>query len=99
MHTTSLRSGTELRWNECKSQESSDKNRFSKTADDIIKHYFSPGVVVNEAMDIVLFRGNTGNYLQQSPGKPSHNLFKMAKEGLAFELRSILHKTKRIMWR
>jgi len=46
-------------------------------------------------MDIVHFRGSTGNYLQQSPGKPSHNLLKMAKEGLAFELRNILHKTKK----
>ncbi len=52
-------------------------------------------MVVNEAMDIVHFRGNTGNYLQQTQGKPSHNLLKMAKEGLAFELRNILHKAKK----
>jgi two-component system CheB/CheR fusion protein len=72
------------------------KTDFQKTADDIILSKYSPaGVVVNEAMDIVHFRGNTSNYLQQSPGKPSHNLLKMAKEGLAFELRNILHKTKK----
>jgi two-component system CheB/CheR fusion protein len=96
MHTTSLRS--EQNYAEMNSNPKNPpiKADFQKTADDIILSTYSPpGVVVNEAMDIVLFRGNTGNYLQQSPGKPSHNLFKMAKEGLAFELRSILHKTKK----
>ena len=69
---------------------------FQKTADDIMLRKYTPaGVVVNEMMDIVHFRGNTGNYLQQSPGKPSHNLLKMAKDGLAFELRNILHKAKK----
>jgi two-component system CheB/CheR fusion protein len=33
--------------------------------------------------------------LEQSSGKPSHNLLVMAKNGLAFELRNIIHKTKR----
>ncbi len=69
---------------------------FQKTADDILLSRYTPaGVVVNEAMDIVNFRGSTGNYLEQSPGKPTHNLLKMAKQGLAFELRNILHKAKK----
>lgn len=68
---------------------------FQKTADDILLTKYTPaGVVVNEAMDIVHFRGSTGNYLEQAPGKPSHNLLMMAKHGLAFELRNILHKVK-----
>jgi two-component system CheB/CheR fusion protein len=72
------------------------RNDFQKTADDIMLSRFSPaGVVVNEAMDIVYFRGNTSNYLEQTPGKPTHNLLKMAKQGLSFELRNILHKTKK----
>src|SRR5207247_5680540 len=57
--------------------------------------YTPAGVVVNEAMDILHFRGSTENYLAQAPGKPSHNLLKMAKHGLAFELRNILHKAKK----
>ncbi len=69
---------------------------FQKTADDILLRKYTPaGVVVNEALDIVHFRGNTAKYLQQLSGKPSHNLLKMAKEGLAFELRNILHKVKK----
>ncbi len=68
---------------------------FQKTADDILLSKYTPGgVVVNEAMDIVHFRGNTANYLEQAPGKPSHNLLVMAKSGLGFELRNILHKAK-----
>ncbi|MBC7535172.1 MAG: PAS domain-containing protein [Ferruginibacter sp.] len=69
---------------------------FQTAADEIILSQYSPvGVVVNESMDIVQFRGNTSDYLQQSSGKPSHNLIKMAKDGLAFELRNILHKVKK----
>jgi two-component system CheB/CheR fusion protein len=69
---------------------------FRKTADEIILNKYTPaGVVVNEEMDIVQFRGKTGDYLEQLSGKPSHNLLKMAKDGLAFELRNILHKAKK----
>lgn len=69
---------------------------FQKTADDIILNKYAPaGVVVNEAMDIVQFRGKTSMYLEQFPGKPSHNLIKLAKGGLAFELRNIIHKVKK----
>jgi len=69
---------------------------FQKTADDIMLNKYTPaGVVVNELLDIVHFRGATGNYLEQASGKPSHNLLKMAKPGLVFELRNILHKAKK----
>jgi two-component system, chemotaxis family, CheB/CheR fusion protein len=69
---------------------------FQKTADDIILSKYTPvGVVVNEVMDIVHFRGSTGNYLEQAPGKPSYQVLKMAKYGLAFELRNLLHKAKK----
>ena len=73
----------------------SGRTDFQKTADDILLTKYTPaGVVVNEAMDMVHFRGNTANYLEQAPGKPSHNLLMMAKNGLGFELRNILHKAK-----
>ncbi len=69
---------------------------FQKTADDILLNRFTPaGVVVNEAMDIVQFRGSTGRFLEPAPGKASLNLLRMAKQGLAFELRIILHKAKK----
>lgn len=69
---------------------------FQKIADEIILSKYTPvGVVVNDSMDIVQFRGSTGNYLEQSSGKPSHNLLAMAKPGLSFELRNIIHKVKK----
>lgn len=69
---------------------------FQKIADEILLSRYTPAsVVINEAMDIVLFHGKTNNYLGQQSGKPSHNLMKMAKGSLAFELRNIIHKVKK----
>ncbi len=68
---------------------------FQKNADDILLQKYTPaGVVVNDQFDIVQFRGSTGEYLEPSPGKASLNVLKMAKEGLAFEIRNGLHKAK-----
>ncbi|NJY63406.1 PAS domain-containing protein [Salinimicrobium sp. CDJ15-81-2] len=69
---------------------------FQRTADEIILSRYTPaGVVVDEAMDIIHFRGRTGSYLEPQAGKPDLSLMKMAKPGLAFELRSILHHAKK----
>ena len=71
------------------------KDNFQKNADDILlARYAPPGVVVNSDMDIVQFRGATGMWLEPSPGKPNLNVLKMAREGLAFELRNALHKAR-----
>ena len=79
-----------------KSKNAPVSTDFQKTADEILLGKYTPaGVVVNEAMDIVHFRGSTGNYLEAAPGKASLNLLKMAKNGLGFELRNILHKAKK----
>lgn len=68
---------------------------FQKNADEILLSKYTPvGVVVNEQFDIVQFRGLTGDYLEPSPGKASLNVLKMAKDGLAFEIRNALHKSK-----
>jgi two-component system CheB/CheR fusion protein len=72
------------------------RSDYQKIADEIILSQFTPaGVIVNETMDIVQYRGRTSLYLEQTTGKPSHNLLVLAKDGLAFELRSILHKAKK----
>lgn len=69
---------------------------FQRTADEIILSRYTPaGVVVDEAMDIVHFRGRTGSYLEPQAGKPDLSLMKMARSGLAFELRSIVHHAKK----
>ena len=96
MQVTSQRSEQILNRTQDVAKNEIIRTDFQKTADDILLSKYTPaGVVINEAMDIVHFRGSTGNYLEQSPGKTTHNLLMMAKHGLAFELRNILHKAKR----
>lgn len=71
------------------------KEDFQKNADDLVLSKYSPaGVVVNEQFDIVQFRGSTGAYLEPSPGKPTFKVVEMARKGLHFELRTLLHKAK-----
>jgi two-component system CheB/CheR fusion protein len=95
MHTSTQKSEQNLREPNVAPLHETIRTDFQKTSDDILLSKYTPaGVVVNEAIDIVHFRGNTADYLQQAEGKPSHNLLKMAKEGLGFELRNILHKAK-----
>ncbi len=96
IHTATLRSEQNYADMNMTVKSENIRTDFQKTADDIILGKFSPaGVVINEAMDIVHFRGSTGNYLEPSPGKASLNILKMAKNGLGFELRNILHKAKK----
>ncbi|MEP6700895.1 MAG: PAS domain S-box protein, partial [Bacteroidota bacterium] len=72
-----------------------ERNYQKKAEDLLLKDYMPAAVVVNDALDILSFFGDTDLYLKQFPGKPSHNLLKMAKMGLAFELRSILNKVRK----
>ncbi|MEP7236782.1 MAG: chemotaxis protein CheB [Ferruginibacter sp.] len=96
IHTTTQPKEESIADSNVKAKRENIRTDFQKTADDIMLSKYTPaGVVINEAMDIVHFRGSTGNYLEPSPGKASLNLLKMAKEGLAFELRNILHKAKK----
>jgi two-component system CheB/CheR fusion protein len=69
---------------------------FQKAADEIILSKYTPaGVIINEGMDILHFRGSTSDFLEQMTGKPSHNLLKLARNGLSFELRNLIHKAKK----
>ncbi len=71
------------------------KDDFQKAADEALPtKYAAVGVIVNEQLDIIQFRGATGAYLEAPPGKASHNVLRMAREGLSFELRNALHKAK-----
>ncbi|MBA3283428.1 MAG: PAS domain-containing protein, partial [Nitrosopumilus sp.] len=65
---------------------------FRKSAEAIMISKSPASVVVNEALDIVHIHGDMTLFLQAPQGKPTHNLLKMAREGLAFELRNAIHK-------
>ena len=69
---------------------------YLKEADRIVLgRYTPPGVVVNEHLEILQFRGHTGLYLEPAAGAASLNLLKMAREGLVLELRGALNDAKR----
>ncbi|MFH0341210.1 MAG: chemotaxis protein CheB [Chromatiales bacterium] len=66
---------------------------FQKEADRLLlSRYAPPGVLVNERLDVLQFRGRTGPYLEPPPGEPTMNLLKMARPGLFVELRSALNE-------
>ena len=67
-----------------------------KQVDRIILNQFTPaGVVINNNLEILQFRGQTNSYLELAPGKPSFNLLKMAKEELLLDLRSCIYQAKK----
>jgi two-component system CheB/CheR fusion protein len=71
------------------------QNDYQQAADNALLRLYSPAsVIINEFMDVVQFRGQTNAFLQVPQGKPTYNILKMAKEGLAFELRNAIHKAK-----
>ncbi|HEX8577212.1 MAG TPA: CheR family methyltransferase, partial [Flavobacterium sp.] len=68
---------------------------FRKIASDIIFSKYTPAaVVINQHHEILHFHGDTSAFLQPSQGKPNFNVLKMAREGIAFELRNALIRAK-----
>ncbi|WP_164018080.1 chemotaxis protein CheB [Pyxidicoccus trucidator] len=61
----------------------------------VLAHYGPPGVIVNDELEIVNFRGHTGDYLEPLPGAASLQLLKMAREDLTLELRTAVRQAKR----
>ncbi|BCL36232.1 chemotaxis protein CheB [Nostoc sp. MS1] len=79
-----------------KSVEVWNNLEMEKVADQIVLAQFAPvGVVIDNELEIVQFRGQTSPYLQPPSGRPSFNLLKMAKEELRLELRSVIHQAKK----
>ncbi|MDB5004156.1 MAG: hypothetical protein JWQ34_2381 [Mucilaginibacter sp.] len=77
-------------------QKENSSNDIFKIADEAMLANFMPAsVLVNDKFDVVQFRGSTETWLTPPTGKPSFNLLKMAREGLGFELRNMLHTAKK----
>ena len=65
-------------------------------ANRILLDRYSPcGVLVNEDLEIVQFRGHTGAYLEPAPGDASLSLLKLAREGLLHGLRSAIQAARK----
>jgi two-component system CheB/CheR fusion protein len=61
----------------------------------ILDRYSPAGVIVNEELRIIHFRGQTGRFLEPAPGDASLNLLKMCREGLLHGLRTALTTAKK----
>jgi two-component system CheB/CheR fusion protein len=74
---------------------SMEKKDFQRAADDLLlTRYVPAGVVVNDNLDIVDFRGNTGFFVEPSPGTASLNVLKMIRKGLYFDLQEALQQVR-----
>jgi two-component system CheB/CheR fusion protein len=62
-----------------------------RDADRVMLTRFSPaGVLINEALEVLQFRGRTSRYLEPAPGAASLNILKLAREGLLGDLRAAI---------
>jgi len=60
----------------------------------LLARYAPAGVLVNEHLDILEFRGRTGRFLEVPPGQPQTNVLHMARDGLGPHLREALNLAK-----
>ena len=61
----------------------------------LLSKYAPPGVVVNEDMDILIFRGNISPYIAPSSGEATLNLMKMVREELRVEVQTAVYLARR----
>jgi two-component system CheB/CheR fusion protein len=68
----------------------------TKEADRIVLSKYAPaGVIVNDRLEIIDFRGRTGLFLEHLPGDANLSLLKMAREGIQMPLRMALQEAKK----
>jgi two-component system CheB/CheR fusion protein len=66
-----------------------------KEADRILLARYAPvGVVIDETMTVLQFRGRTAPYLEPAPGMATLDLFRMLREGLMAEVRAAINQAK-----
>jgi len=67
-----------------------------READNVLLSRLSPaGVLINEQLEILQFRGRTSPFLELAPGVASLNLVKMARHGLLADLRIAIHGARK----
>ncbi|RPI20495.1 MAG: PAS domain S-box protein, partial [Acidobacteria bacterium] len=75
-----------------------DETRFDlqMEADRILLARYAPGgVVVNDKLEVVLYRGYTGKYLEASPGKPDLDLRTMIRPGILREMEQAFEQARK----
>jgi two-component system CheB/CheR fusion protein len=61
----------------------------------LLVNYAPPSAIIDSKGDAVYFTGNTGKYLQPTPGEARLNIIDMAREGLKTDLRSLISKVRK----
>jgi two-component system CheB/CheR fusion protein len=60
-----------------------------------IQEYAPPGVVINDAFEILQIRGRLAPYLELTPGRASLSLFKLARSEIVADLRYLISLSQR----
>jgi len=60
----------------------------------VLERYGPPGVVVDERLEVLQFRGRTGPFLEPPAGEPQQQLLKLARRGLAAPLRLAIARAR-----
>jgi two-component system CheB/CheR fusion protein len=61
----------------------------------VLGEYASCGVLIDGDMEVVQFRGQTGRYLESAAGRPSLDIFKLARQGLLLPLRAAIYEARK----
>ncbi|ARV14791.1 CheR family methyltransferase [Polaribacter sp. SA4-12] len=71
-------------------------SNLSKITEQLLLDNYAPAsAIINLKGEAVYFTGNTGKYLQPSPGEARLNIVDMAREGLKTDLRAIISKIRK----
>jgi len=77
-------------------EETAPAPNLFREADRVLLARLAPaGVVIDDNMEILQFRGRTSAFLEPAPGTASFSLLKMAREGLVAELRAAIHQARK----
>jgi two-component system CheB/CheR fusion protein len=78
------------------SRASQNEAELQQLADRIVlKEWAPPGVIVNDTLEILLFRGRTSPYLEPASGRANLNILNMVREELAIALRTAITSARK----
>jgi len=81
---------------EVRPAEEAPRFDLEKEADRVVwDRYAHAGLVVNNELQILHFRGDTSPYLHPAPGKATFQLLRMVRDELVFVLRASIHNARR----
>lgn len=61
----------------------------------LLSNYAPASAIINSNGEAIYFSGNTGKYLQPSPGEAKLNIVEMAREGLKTDLRTLISQIRK----